>query len=112
AIPYEDVLAALPRLKQGKDLRRGMLGVTPKSRDAYGEPPAVGTVAPDSAAAKAGLQAGDVILEIDGRPVANQTQLLTALGPRYEGDTVSVKVRRGKEDIVFKDVTLQGTVLS
>src|SRR5262249_53384882 len=29
AIPFEDVLAVLPRLKQGKDLRKGLLGVTP-----------------------------------------------------------------------------------
>ena len=30
AVPLEDVLAVVPRLKGGKDLRRGLLGITPK----------------------------------------------------------------------------------
>ena len=31
AIPMEDVLAVLPRLKQGKDLKKGLLGIRMKS---------------------------------------------------------------------------------
>jgi serine protease Do len=112
AIPFEDVLAALPRLKEGKDLRRGLLGVTSKTRDLHEVPPTVGTVAPESAAAKAGIQAGDVILEVDGIPVANQTQLLHVLGPRYAGDVVTVKLRRGTEEVTLKGVTLQATAAS
>lgn len=112
AIPFEDVLAILPRLKEGKDLRRGLLGITAKTRDNYEVPPTIGTVAPESAAAKAGIQSGDIILEIDGQPVANQTQLLQTLGPKYEGDTISLKIRRGKEEIALKNVTLQGQVSS
>src|SRR5581483_2693570 len=42
AIPLEDVLAALPRLKQGKDLKRGLLGVTMKSQNMHGAAPVVG----------------------------------------------------------------------
>jgi S1-C subfamily serine protease/predicted esterase len=108
AIPLEDVLAALPRLKDGKDLRRGKLGITPKTAEQYGVPPTVGTVAPDSPAAKAGMQAGDVILEIDGKPVADYTKLLTVLGPKYEGDTVSVKLRRDKKELTFENLKLMG----
>ena len=70
AIPLEDVFAVLPRLKEGKDLHRGRLGITPKTAELYGVPPTIGTVAPESPAAKAGIKAGDVILEIDGKPVA------------------------------------------
>src|SRR5205807_4481220 len=69
AIPMEDVNAVLTRLKQGKDLHRGMLGVLPKSQDIYGVPSTIGTVLPSSAAGKAGLQSGDVIIEMDGKPV-------------------------------------------
>ncbi|HEY1381792.1 MAG TPA: PDZ domain-containing protein [Gemmataceae bacterium] len=108
AVPFEDVLAALPRLKEGKDLRRGRLGIGQKTADQYGVPPTVGTVAPDSPAAKAGIQSGDVILEIDGKPVAHYTALLTALGPKYEGDVVSVKLRRGKEEIKLDGLKLMG----
>jgi S1-C subfamily serine protease/predicted esterase len=108
AIPYEDVLAALPRLKQGKDLRRGMIGVMPKTPDQYGVPATIGTIAPESAAAKAGFQSGDEIIAIDGKPIANQSQLLHALGPKYEGDIVNIRIRRGKEEIPFDKLTLGG----
>jgi S1-C subfamily serine protease/predicted esterase len=108
AIPMADVLAALPRLKEGKDLRRGRLGVSQKPGPRFGVPPVVGTVAPDSPAAKAGMLAGDVILEVDGRPVADFTQVLTVLGPKYEGDVVSVKIRRGKEEIKLDGLKLMG----
>lgn len=112
AIPFADALASAEKLKAGKDLRRGMLGVTPKTPDRFSVPPTVGNVAPESAAAKIGLKSGDVILEIDGKPVANQTQLLTALGPKYEGDVVSLKIKRDKEVKTFEKVELRAAVTS
>jgi S1-C subfamily serine protease/predicted esterase len=112
AIPLEDVLAALPRLKDGKDLRRGRLGITPKTAEQYGVPPTIGAVAPESPAAKAGIQSGDVILEIDGTPVSDYTQLQTVLGPKYEGDVVALKLRRGKEEIKLQGLTLMGDLAS
>jgi S1-C subfamily serine protease len=106
AIPLEDVNAALPRLKAGKDLHRGMLGIQPKSPDQFAAAPVIGTVLPHSAADKAGIKSGDVLKEIDGHPVANQAQVLHALGARYEGDVVTVKVQRGKEERTFAKVVL------
>lgn len=110
AVPLEDVMAVLPRLKQGKDLRRGLLGVTPSSRDIYSAYSKIGTVSPDSAAAKAGIKPGDEIIEIDGKPVLNHAQVQHALGPKYEGDTVSVKVKRGSETKEFTNLVLSGSV--
>jgi S1-C subfamily serine protease/predicted esterase len=113
AIPLEDVLAVLPKLREGKDLRRGLLGVAPKVEpgvppDMYGAPPVVGTVSPESAAAKAGIISGDLLVSIDGHPVVNQAQIRHALGTKYEGDVVSVKVKRDGKEIEFKDVALRG----
>ena len=110
AVPLEDVNAVLPRLKAGKNLGRGLLGITAQSTDIYGPPSTIAAVAPDSAAAKAGLEAGDVLLEIDGKPVRNQAQVLHALGTKYEGDKVSVKIRRAKEEKTFTDLTLGGVL--
>src|SRR5262245_7761514 len=112
AVPLDDVLAVLPRLKEGKDLHRGRLGFLAKTPDLYTVPATVGVVTPDSPAAKAGMQSGDVILEIDGKPVANQNQLQTALGPKYEGDEVSLKILRGKEEIKLDKLRLMGELAS
>lgn len=108
AIPFEDVLAVLPRLKEGKDLRKGVLGITAASRDLYSTAAKVNTVAPESAAAKAGIQPGDEIIEIDGKVTRNQAQVQHALGPKYEGDVVSIKVRRGMEEKLFENIVLTG----
>jgi S1-C subfamily serine protease/predicted esterase len=110
AIPMDDVLAVLPRLKTGKDLKKGLLGVRMKSTDRFGAAPEVGDVLPESAAARAGLKAGDVITEIDGHPVVSQAQILHRLGTAYEGDKIHLKYQRGKKDITAKDVVLTGAL--
>lgn len=107
AIPFEDVLASLPRLKQGKDLQRGILGITPKSTNQY-TAATIATVAPESAAAKAGLHSGDEIVAIDGKPITYYAHLQHALGPKYEGDAINLKIRRGKEDVAFDKIVLGG----
>jgi S1-C subfamily serine protease/predicted esterase len=110
AIPLEDVFSVLPRLKQGKDLRRGMLGVTPSSTDIYSGLSKVNSVAPESTAAKAGIKAGDEIIEVDGKPTLNHAQVLHALGRKYEGDVVTIKIKRGKEEKVFANLVLSGSL--
>jgi S1-C subfamily serine protease/predicted esterase len=108
AIPLEDINSVLPKLKQGKDLRKGILGVNLRNTDIYAAAPTIVTVAPESAAAHAGIKPGDVITEIDGVKVARQAQMLHLLGSKYEGDAVAVKVRRGKEEIGFANLKLSG----
>jgi S1-C subfamily serine protease len=110
AIPFEDVMNVIPRLKPGKDLHKGLLGVSPTGRDIYSGYSKVNSVAPDSTAAKAGIKPGDEIIEVDGKPVLNHAQLLHAMGPKYEGDTVTVKVKRGKEEKVFTNLVLTGSL--
>lgn len=108
AVPLEDILRVLPRLQQGRDLRRGLLGITPQGTDLYTAPPVVGSILPDSAAARVGLQVGDVILEINGKPVPHYSALQHLLGPLYEGDIIRLKVRRGDQELTFPQVTLLG----
>jgi S1-C subfamily serine protease/predicted esterase len=112
AIPLEDINSVFERLKQGKDLKKGLLGIQVQNPDIYGVPSTIGTVAKDSPADKAGIKAGDVIVAIDGHPVNNQAQVLHQLGTRYEGDKVTVKVKRGNEEKTFADVVLSGTVVA
>jgi S1-C subfamily serine protease/predicted esterase len=110
AIPLEDVNAVLARLKAGQTLKRGLLGVRFKSSDVYGTAPELDIISPDSTAAKAGLKPGDVIVEVNGVKTERQNHLMHALGARYEGDVVSLKVRRGKEELVLKDLKLSGDI--
>jgi S1-C subfamily serine protease/predicted esterase len=110
AVPLEDVFAALPRLKEGKDLRRGLLGVSPQGADVYNSPPVIGAIQPDSAAARAGLQIGDRIVEINGKKVPNYSTLQHVMGPLYEGDEIAVKVERGGKEVAFKSIKLAGIV--
>ncbi len=46
-------------------------------------------------AEKAGLQAGDVVLAIDGRKVSDSTELIVAIRTHAPGDTVTVEVQDG-----------------
>ena len=54
----------------------------------------VSQVSPESPAAKAGLQAGDVILEINGAPVSEFNQLRMTVSMMNAGDTANLKVFR------------------
>ncbi len=110
AIPLEDINRILPRLKAGKDVKKGVLGVTMRGRDIYGEEPVIATVSPGSAAEAAGIKPGDVIKAIDGKEVQNYAQVQHQLGSKYEGDPVSVTVLRGKETVKVDKVALGGAV--
>ena len=113
AVPLEDVLAILPRLKEGKDLRRGMLGFNPKTPDEmYNVPVVVGSIAPQSVAEKIGMKPNDKITSLDGKPVENFKDLMTLLGPKYDGDKVSLTVERDGKTETFKDVVLGGNSAS
>jgi S1-C subfamily serine protease/predicted esterase len=111
AIPMEHIIkVALPRLKEGKDLKKGLLGVAPKSPDIYGVAAEVQQVLPNSAAARAGLKAGDTLVEIDGQPITRQAHVLHLLGPKYEGDKISLKYKRGEKVTKVKDLVLVGNL--
>jgi serine protease Do len=61
----------------------------------------------DGAGKKAGLQAGDAIVEVDGKPVESSNQLQARVGMHHPGESVSLKIwRSGK--YITKSVTLEG----
>jgi serine protease Do len=57
----------------------------------------VATVAPNSAAAKAGLKAGDVILKVNGEPIEESGSLSSRIGLARPGDKVTLEVWRDKQ---------------
>jgi len=54
---------------------------------------------PDSAAKKAGLKEGDVILEFNGQKITNENSLSKIISKQNSGDKVILKVLRGKDTI-------------
>jgi S1-C subfamily serine protease len=108
AIPMEDVLAILPRLKEGRDLQKGLLGVGMKSQDKFSVLPEIGAIQKASAAEKAGLKIGDVLIEIEGKSVVNMAQGQHLLGVKYDGDKIALKYKRGKDVIEVKSLELVG----
>jgi serine protease Do len=97
AIPLTDILEQLPKLKAGKDLYSGVMGIALKSGDPFSLPAELAASQAGSPAYKAGLRSGDTIVQIDSAPIARQSQLKHALGPRYAGEKVHVIYTRGKE---------------
>ncbi len=89
-------------IKNGKVVR-GYIGVgiqelTPALAKAFNAPAEkggmIGNVQPDSPGAKAGLQRGDVIAELNGQPVTGPNQLRLQIATMAPGTTVHLKVLR------------------
>jgi len=99
AVPIEDVLRALPRLKKGEDLLPAQAGFRLKGMNVYTSDPILSECVANGPAAKAGLRAGDRIIELDGRPIARAAEVREALGRRYAGDTLPFAALRGSERI-------------
>jgi serine protease Do len=57
----------------------------------------VGMVAPNSAAAKAGLQLGDIILQVNGETISRSGDLSSRISLATPGATVQLKVWRDKK---------------
>lgn len=106
AIPINMAKSLLPQLKTGKVVH-GFLGVyiqdlTPELARSFGLPEPKGAlvseVIPDSPAAKAGIQKGDVIVRYNGKEVPDTYTLRRMVASTPVGQRVTVVViRKGKE---------------
>jgi len=100
------VKSMLDDLKADGRVNRGWVGVAlqdvePGMADALGLPnekaAVVGRVYPDTPAAKAGLQPGDVVTAIDGKDISGADALIRSIGARRPGESVTLRtVRNGK----------------
>jgi putative serine protease PepD len=59
-------------------------------------------IVPGSPAAKAGLQAGDLIMAVNGTPVASVNQFVATIANYAPGDTVTLTVNRGGQNKSIK----------
>jgi len=123
AIPIEVAMNAVRQIQKSGHVSRGQLGVQvgDVQRDQMAElgltragGAFVGAVQNDSAAAKAGIRAGDVIIAFNGKEIVSSSELPPLVGAMPPGSRANVKVLRdGKPlDVVVVLTTLDEGVAS
>lgn len=89
---------------EGFRVRRGYLGIgltemTPELRQHFGAPEDAGVmvsrIEPDSPAAKAGLEVGDILVSLDGKEVASSWDIRAQARDFKEGEQVPLQIYRG-----------------
>jgi serine protease Do len=106
AVPSNTVRELLPQLHTGKVIR-GRIGVSvlPVPREGFEDfglktrtGAVVAQVMSGGAAAKAGVEPGDVIVQFNGRPVKNSDELVKMVVATKPGTSVPVRVLRNKSE--------------
>lgn len=105
AIPVDKVMAVTGDLIAGSNAKRAYTGLVLAKAKSVDKPVAVGTVEPDSPAAKAGLKPGDVIRSVGEIQVKRALDFHRGLLERDPGDQLKLSVQRKSEQLTL-DLTL------
>jgi serine protease Do len=114
AIPTQIAQPTVNELIRDGKVRHGYIGitisdVTPDNAKFFQVQKAVGAVvtdvSPDSPGSRAGLKTGDVITELDGKPVSDAAELQVETSQKQPGDTIHLGVMRDGRQLTL-EVTL------
>src|SRR5918992_2555564 len=94
AVPANTVRDVLPQLERGAAPEHAYLGLSTAPAE-NGAGAQVAEATPGGPAADAGLQAGDIVTEVDGDRVRDPEDVAQAIDDNEPGDRVEIKVQRG-----------------
>jgi serine protease Do len=107
AVPSNLARQVMDEILKNGHVTRSYLGVypqdvTPAMAKAFGEKESqgvvVGDVSPNSPAQAAGIQRGDIILDVNGKPVTDSNQLRMSISMMHPGTSINLKMlRNGSE---------------
>jgi serine protease Do len=108
AIPANIVSRVYEQLRKDGHIRRGTIGVVAQDIDlpmsealGLNRHPGVilADVLPHGSAEAAGLEQGDVVLALDGKPITQTRQVQTEILQHKAGDTIRLEIQRGAENM-------------
>lgn len=112
AIPTNMANASIEQILEHGEVRRGQLGVIIQdlsrglaeafNLDVQQRGVVIAEVQPDSAADKAGLKAGDIVISLDGKPMESSAQLRNEIGQRRIGDSLKLTILRDGRSKMIK----------
>lgn len=106
AIPVDIAMDAVAQIKEHGSVERGWLGVhiqdvSPELAESFGmdkpKGALVARVVPDSPAGQGGLRSGDVVVAVNGEPIASASDLPPKIGGFRPDEQVRLTVIRGGE---------------
>ncbi len=106
AIPVDEIKDVLPQLREKGHVERGRLGlgfqpVTADIADAMGldgtHGALVSQIEPGGAAARAGIKSGDLIVAVNGTPIAHAEELPRRVARNQPGSVIDVTIVRDKQ---------------
>jgi putative serine protease PepD len=101
AVPIDVAARSAKAIVEGKPLQTGFLGVSSGDPTSGRGGAVIQDVTPGTPAADAGLQVGDLVVELDGQAVTGTDDLVGRIRDHQPGDKVTLKVvRNGKEQTV------------
>ena len=114
AVPTEIADSVMNQILDFGEVRRGLLGVSispidAAAAEALNAPVSGGAmitvISPDSAAEKAGLQVGDIVVEVNEKDIGNARDLTNAIGLLSPGDEVAIRyVRDGESSLTSAEL--------
>ena len=118
AIPIDYAIKVADQLKATGKVSRGRLGiaiqsVTPELAGSFGLKTAIGalvnSVEEDSAAEKAGIQVGDIVLSANGQEITNSSLLPRIVGQLGPNQKVTLLVWRNNQQVTINAITMATT---